>query len=118
MRSNAMFRSKLIVPALSVACLFASQAVVPTLAMAATSPLRAIVAAQSPGGARLVHVNLANSTGSPLDVKIGDTAATIAAGETVNVSAPAGTKITVATASSTRAAGSVLAEISKELSGA
>jgi hypothetical protein len=111
-----MFRSKFIVPALSVACLLASQAVVPTLAMA-SSPLRAIVA-QSPAGGHLVHVNLANNTGSPLDVKIGETPATIAAGETVNVSAPAGTKITVVAGSPTRAAGSVLAEVSKELSGA
>jgi|GEM_PF-2610787 len=112
-----MFRSKLIIPALSVMCLLGSQAVVPSIAMA-ESPLRAIVAAQPLAGAKMVHLNLANSTGSPLDLLIGETAVTLAVGETVKVSAPAGAKITVATASTNHAAGSVLAQISKDLSGA
>ncbi len=111
-----MFRSKLIVPALSVACLFASQAVVPTLAMA--SPLRTNISVQPMFGNKMVNLNLANNTTSSLDIKVGETPMTIEAGKTVQIKAAAGTKITVATASATRAAGSVLAEVTSELGGA
>jgi hypothetical protein len=111
-----MFRSKLIVPALSVVCLFASQAVVPTMAMA--SPLKAVPSIHATFGKHMVSLNLANSTSAPLDVKVGDTPMTIEAGKTVKISAAPGTKITLSTASSTHEAGAVLAEVSGELSGA
>lgn len=111
-----MFRSKLIVPALSAVCLLASQAVVPS-ASAAMSPLRAIIA-QSPAGAKMVKLSLSNQSGGPLDVTVGETPVTVAAGETVKLSAPVGAKIKVATATSTREAGAVLAEVSKDLSDA
>jgi hypothetical protein len=111
-----MFRSKLIVPVLSIACLFAAQAVVPTVAMAA-SPIRVIVATPI-AGSRLVHLNLVNSTASTMDVKVGETAVTLAAGETVKVTAPVGTKITFAGESATHATGSLLAEVSSGLSDA
>ncbi len=113
-----MFRAKLIVPALSVVCLLASRAVVPSAALAASSPLRAIVAAQPVAGARMVHLNLANGTASAMELKIGETPVTLAAGETVKVSAPAGTKIVLAAAVGERAAGEVLAQVSKATSGA
>jgi hypothetical protein len=51
-------------------------------------------------------------------VLVGETPVTLAVGEMVKISAPAGAKITVATASTNHAAGSVLAQISKDLSGA
>lgn len=111
-----MFRSKLMIPALSAVCLLASQAVVPSVAMAA-SPLRAIVA-QSPAGAKMVKLNLTNSSAAPLDLKVGETAVTLAAGETVKLSAPEGAKIVVATATSTREAGAVIAQVSRDLSDA
>jgi hypothetical protein len=110
-----MFRSKLIVPALSVACLLASQAVVPTLVLA--SPLRANLSVQPMFRTKMINLNLANNTSSPLDIKVGDTPMTIAPGKTMPVSAPAGTKITVATAITSHAVGAVLAEMSSELSG-
>jgi hypothetical protein len=112
-----MFRSKLIVPALSVMCLLASQAVVPSLAMA-SSPLRAIVAAAPVPGAKMVHLNLCNNTTTSLDMKVGDTPVTLAVGETVQLSAPAGAKITLLTAVTTHEAGSIVAEVSKDMSGA
>ena len=111
-----MFRSKLIIPALSVACLVASQAVVPTMAMA--SPLKTVPSVHATFGKHMVNLNLANSTSAPLDVKVGDTPMTIEAGKTVKISAAPGTKITLATASGTREAGSLLAEVSGDLSGA
>lgn len=111
-----MFRSKLIVPALSVACLFASQAVLPTVAMA--SPVKTVPSLHATFGKHMVNLNLANSTSAPLDVKVGETPMTIAPGKTVKISAAPGTKITLATASGTREAGVVLAEVSGELSGA
>jgi hypothetical protein len=110
-----MFRSKLIVPVLSVVCLLASQAVVPTLAVA--SPLRTNISMQPFFGAKMVKLSLANNTKSPLDIKVGDTAMTIAPGATMPVAAPAGTKITFATAVTTHAAGEVLTQLSPELSG-
>jgi hypothetical protein len=111
-----MFRSKLIVPALSIACLFAAQAVVPTLAMA--SPLRTNLSIQPSLNTHMVNLNVANSTNAALDIKVGETAMTIAPGKTVKVSAAPGTKITVVTASGTHEAGSLLAEVSSSLSGA
>jgi hypothetical protein len=111
-----MFRSKLIIPALSAVCLFSSQAVVPPPVMA--SPLRTNLSIQPIFGNKMVKLNLANNTGSPLDVKVGDTPMTIAPGKTVPVSAPAGTKITVVTAFATHGVGTVLAEISPDMSGA
>jgi hypothetical protein len=111
-----MFRSKLIIPALSVACLVASQAVVPTMAIA--SPLHTVPSLHATYGKHMVNLNLANSTSAPLDVKVGDTPMTIEAGKTVKISAAPGTKITLATASGTREAGVVLAEVSGDLSGA
>ena len=118
-----MFRSKLIVPALAVACLLASQAVVPTVALAsAPAPVRSIVATTSTTApaakAKMVHLNLANSTSGALDVTIGETPVTVAAGETVKLSAPVGAKIVVTTATTNHAAGDMLAQISPELSGA
>jgi hypothetical protein len=111
-----MFRSKLIVPVFSVACLLASQAVVPTLVMA--SPLHANISVQPMFGNKMVNLNLANNTSSPLDIKVGETPMTVEAGKTVQIKAPAGTKIVVATTSGNRAAGSVLAEVTSELGGA
>jgi hypothetical protein len=118
-----MFRSKLIVPALSVACLLASQAVVPSMALAA-APVRSIIATAPTTGTtstakvKMVHLSLANNTSSPIEVTVGDTPATVAAGETVKLSAPAGAKIVVATATATHPAGSVLAEVTPALSDA
>lgn len=110
-----MFRSKLMIPALSAVCLLASQAVVPSAF--AASPLRAIVA-QSPAGAKMVKLNLTNSSSAALDLKVGETALTIAVGETIKLSAPEGAKIVVATATGTREAGSIIAQVSRDLSDA
>jgi hypothetical protein len=118
-----MFRSKLIVPALAVACLLASQAVVPSMALA-SAPVRAIVATAPATGTapaakiKMVHLNLANKTNSALDVTVGETPVTVAAGETVKLSAPTGAKIVVATATATHPAGDLLAQVSSDLSGA
>jgi hypothetical protein len=116
-----MFRSKLIVPALAVACLLGSQAVIPSMALA-SGPVRAIVAtapsATTSAKTKMVHLNLANKSSSPLDVTVGETPVTVAAGETVKLSAPAGAKIVVATATATHAAGDLLAQVSSDLSGA
>ena len=111
-----MFRSKLIVPALSVACLFAAQAVVPAVAMA--SPLHANVSVQPMFGTKMVNLNLTNNTTTTLEVKVGETPMTIAAGQTVKVSAAAGTKIIYVNTSATHTAGTVLAQLSGEMSGA
>ncbi len=111
-----MFRSKLIVPALSVACLVAAQAVAPVCAMA--SPLRTKVPVRAFMGTKMVNLNLANNTKDTLDVKVGESAMTIPAGQTVKVSAAPGTKIVYASASATHAAGTILAQLSSEMSGA
>ncbi len=112
-----MFRSKLMIPALSAVCLLASQAVVPSMALAA-SPIRAIVAATPFAGAKMVHLSLANSLATAIDLKVGETAVTLAAGETVKLSAPAGSKITVVNAVPTHEAGSLLAQVAPSMSGA
>ena len=112
-----MFRSKLIVPALSAVCLLASQAVVPSMAVAA-SPIRAIVAATPFAGAKMVHLSLANALTTSIDLKVGETPVTIAAGETIKLSAPAGAKITVVNAVPTHEAGSLLAQVGTNMSGA
>src|ERR1700742_888154 len=80
-RSVPMFRLKFMIPALSVACLVASQAVVPTMAMA--SPLKTVPSIHASYGKHMVNLNLANSTGATLEVKVGDTPMSIEAGKTV-----------------------------------
>jgi hypothetical protein len=112
-----MFRSKFVIPALSVVCLLASQAVVPSVASA--SPLRENipVRAMTTNKIKMVNLNLANNTGSVLEVKVGDQPLTIEAGKTAKISAPAGTKIVV-TASANHEVGSTLAELSNDISGA
>jgi hypothetical protein len=111
-----MFRSKLIVPALSVVCLLASQAVVPTLAVA--SPLRTNISMQPFFGAKMVKLSLTNNTSNPVDIKVGDSPMTIAPGKTQLVTAPAGTMITFVSAVSNHAAGAVLTQLSTDMSGA
>ncbi len=111
-----MFRARLIVPALSVVCLIAAQAVAPVSAMA--SPVRTKVPVRAFMGTKMVNLNLANNTKETLEVKVGETAMTIAAGQTVKVSAAPGTKIVFASTSPTHAAGTILAQLSTELSGA
>lgn len=112
-----MFTAKSIVPALVVVCLLGLQAAVPS-ASAASSPLRAIVAAQPVAGARMIHLNLANSTTNAMELKIGETPVTLAAGETIKVTAPAGAKIVLTAAVGERATGEVLAEVTNYLAGA
>jgi hypothetical protein len=114
-----MFRSKFVVPALSVVCLLASQAVIPAVASASTLRVRPNTSVQPliHSKSKMVDMNIANNTGSVLEVKVGDTPMKIETGQTVKVSAPAGTKIIV-TASSNHEVGSTLAELTTDLAGA
>lgn len=111
-----MLRRKLIVPALSVAMLLVSQAVVPFVASA--SPLHPVVPVHAKFGTKMVHLSLANNTTSAVEIMVGETPMSIAPGQTVKVNISAGTKIVMTAASGTHEAGSVLAQVSNEMSGA
>ena len=107
-----MFRSKLIVPAVLSACFLG---LVPTSLYA--SPLH-LAPTHAFLGSKLVKLSVCNSSAQALQLKIGETAMTIAPGATVPVSAEVGAKIVNVEATSTHAAGEVITEVSKTLSGA
>ena len=70
------------------------------------------------GNPKTVKLTLRNDTGAPLEIRAGETVMTIAAGKTMAVSLPAGTRITTNTATKGHVAGDLLVQVSSSLSGA
>jgi hypothetical protein len=70
------------------------------------------------GNPKTVKLTLRNDTGAPLEIRAGEAVMTIAAGKTMTVSLPAGTRITTNTATKSHVAGDLLVEVSSSLSGA
>jgi hypothetical protein len=62
--------------------------------------------------------NGSNGSASSVEVKVGEELMTLTAGQAVNLNLPVGTRIVANTDTSTVKAGTLIAEVSKELSGA
>ena len=69
------------------------------------------------GKTKLVNFSLRNDTATPLKLKAGDSEVTIEAGKTMPLKLPAGTSVTTQEATEGHPAGTVIAQVSSELSG-
>ena len=67
---------------------------------------------------KTVKLSLRNGSTSSVEVKVGEELMTLTAGQAVNLNLPVGTRIVANTDTSTVKAGTLIAEVSKELSGA
>lgn len=70
------------------------------------------------GTAKTVQFSVRNDCTDTVELKAGDQTITVAAGKTVKVKIPAGTKIITTTATGHSEAGTVVVEVSDSLSGA
>ncbi|WP_213804353.1 hypothetical protein [Granulicella sp. dw_53] len=70
------------------------------------------------GKDKTVKLSLRNDSGTTLELRAGDSVMQLEAGKTLNVSLPAGTRISTNTATKTHAAGDLLVEVTPTLSGA
>ena len=107
-----MNRRTLFAISLAVASVCASEAV-----YAAPAAIRVPVNAMF-GKSKLVKFNLRNDSSAPLTLKVGEETMTLDAGKTKSLELPVGTRIVRPEATATQPAGSVVTEVSKELSGA
>ncbi len=67
---------------------------------------------------KTVKLSLHNGSSSPFEVKLGDELMTVAAGQTVSLNLPIGTRIVANSNTSTLQAGTLITQVSKELNGA
>ncbi len=106
-----MNRRTIFALSLAVASAFTSEAVFAAPA-AIHSPVHAMFAKS-----KLVKFSLRNDGAAPLTLKAGDETITLEAGKTKDVELAVGTRITRQEATGTEQAGTVIAEVSKQLSG-
>ncbi|MEO6801953.1 MAG: hypothetical protein ABI197_01775 [Granulicella sp.] len=100
------------VAAVAVACMGASTAV---YARTADTPSLTYVGFTK---SKTVTFSLRNDSGAAMELKVGDSVMTIESGKTVKVKLPVGTRIVTNTATATRKAGSLVEEVSNDLSDA
>lgn len=67
---------------------------------------------------KTVKLSLHNGSTSSVELKVGDSLMTLAAGQVVKVDLPLGTRIVTNTTTSNTPAGTLITQVSKELSGA
>ncbi len=67
---------------------------------------------------KMVSFALRNETGVPLKLKAGDDVMTLEVGKTINLKLPAGSSVTAEEATKNHAAGSLITQVSHDLSGA
>ncbi len=101
---------------LSVAVLVVSSLCTSQAMFAAPAALPVSVHAMF-GKTKMVAFNLRNDTAAPLKLKTGENVVTIGAGKTMNLKLPSGTSVTTEEATATLAAGTVIAQVTSELSG-
>ena len=97
---------------LVVSSVFASEAV-----YAAPTPLPSGIHAFF-AKTKMVTFALRNETGAPLKVKAGDSVMTLDVGKTISLKLPAGSSVTAEEATTNHAAGSLITQVSHDLSGA
>ncbi len=65
-----------------------------------------------------VKLSLHNGSAAPIELKVGDNLMTLAAGQIVKVDLPIGTRIVTNSTTSNAQAGTLITQVSKDLSGA
>lgn len=70
------------------------------------------------GKTKTIKFTIQNDTGAPMEVKAGDEVIKLEAGKPVTVNLAPGTRIVSTTATSTHQAGTLIAEVTSQLSGA
>ena len=109
-----MFKSKQVV--LSAAAAFAlALPVSTTLAQSSTSNSAQTQSAKAAG--KQIKFTIQNKSAAPVDLKSGDQQIHLAAGQSQQVKAPAGTKIVTTSDSATSQAGTVAVEVTDTMSG-
>jgi uncharacterized cupredoxin-like copper-binding protein len=66
---------------------------------------------------KTVKLSLKNGSSASVEIKVGEEVMTLTAGQAVNLNVPVGTRIVANADTSTVKAGTLIAEVSKELSG-
>jgi len=107
-----MNRRTLCVISVAVASVFSSGAVFAAPRAAVQSPVQAMFAK-----VKMVKFSLRNDGGSPLTLKVGEEVVTLEAGKSKALELPVGTRIVRQEGTATDKAGSLVTEVSKELSG-
>jgi hypothetical protein len=77
------------------------------------APLNAMFAKE-----KTVKLSLRNGSPASVEVKVGEELMTLTAGQSVNLNLPVGTRIVANTDTSTIKAGTLIAQVSKDLNGA
>ena len=77
------------------------------------SPLHAMFAKE-----KTVKLSLRNDSNTSVDLKVGENIMTVAAGKTLSLSLPVGTKILANTSTPAHPAGALITEVTKQLNGA
>ena len=108
-----MKRRILVSAVVSVASIFASEAVYAAPAAAVSMPVHALF-----GKTKLVNFNVRNDSATPLKLRCGDTLLTVEAGKTMDLHLPVGARVIAEEATNTHPAGSVITEVSSQISGA
>jgi len=106
-----MIRRPFLVAPIAIVCLFASQAIYASPVNRIT-PINAMFARS-----KTVKFQLRNASAESMDLKAGDTALTLKAGETLKLELPTGTRIVTITANSTHPAGTLVLEVASAFSG-
>lgn len=106
-----MIHRCLFVTPLAVACLFVSQAAYAS-PVSSLNPSHAIFSKS-----KTVKFELHNASASPLDLRAGETAIKLKAGETITVSLPPGTRIVTNVATSAHPAGTLILEVAPGFNG-
>src|SRR5438309_12067431 len=77
------------------------------------APLHAMFAKE-----KSVKLSLRNSSAAAIELKVGENLMTIAPGQSINVDLPVGTRIVANSSTSSIQSGTLIAQVSKELTGA
>lgn len=67
---------------------------------------------------KTVKLSLRNTSSAPIDLRVGENLMTLAAGQSLSLTLPVGTRIVANSSTAAVQAGTLIAEVSKELSGA
>ncbi|HUZ93407.1 MAG TPA: hypothetical protein VMU57_00685 [Edaphobacter sp.] len=106
-----MIRRPFLVAPIAIACLFASQGLYASR-VNMIAPVNAMFVRS-----KTVKFQLHNASAAAMDLKAGDTALTLKAGETIKLDLPTGTRIVTNAASSAHPAGTLVLEVSTGFSG-
>jgi hypothetical protein len=111
MLDRSLIRRSCFVPPLALACLLTAQALY-AAPLTVTPGVHAMFARS-----KTVKFKLHNGSAAEMDLRAGDTAVTLKAGETITLDLPSGTRIVTSTASGDQPAGTLVLQVMPGFSG-